>query len=84
MAKDKKFEEDIEHVVAAEVPEPAAAVPAPHISPPIQRPITFEQWATRRGAKVHHRRGLKAFAKDDAARPMEAWDILFDGYLKQR
>jgi len=45
------------------------------------RRYSFEQWASRRGVKAHHRGGLRAFIKNpDKPRPLEDWDACFKGY----
>jgi hypothetical protein len=45
------------------------------------RRYSFEQWASRRGVKAHHRGGLRAFIKNpDKPRTLEDWDACFKGY----
>jgi len=45
------------------------------------RRYSFEQWASRRGVKAHHRGGLRAFTKNpDKPRTLEDWDACFKGY----
>jgi hypothetical protein len=45
------------------------------------RVYTFAQWARRRGAKQHHKGGLRAFVSNvDRSRSLEEWDDCFKDY----
>jgi hypothetical protein len=56
------------------------AAKRPAVTKPVKR-YTFEQWAARRGVKVHHRGGLRAFIKNSTKpRTLEDWDLGFKGY----
>ncbi len=42
---------------------------------------SFEQWASRRGVKEHHRGGLRAFITNSKKhRTLAEWDACFKGY----
>jgi hypothetical protein len=42
---------------------------------------SFEQWASRNGVPVRHRRGMRAFVKNpDSNRTLVAWTECFKGY----
>lgn len=58
-------------------------------SAPAARPVavkpekrySFEQWASRRGVKEHHRGGLRAFITNSKKhRSLAEWDACFKGY----
>lgn len=84
MAKDKKnkeFEEFAEEVAEEAAPVVVAPVATPEPEKPRALNVSFDQWCTRRGVKIHHRRGRRAFAGDaDRGRPADEWDELFKNY----
>lgn len=62
-------------------PKKAATKVAVKAAPKPSRRYSFEQWASRRGVKAHHRGGLRAFIKNpDKPRTLEDWDACFKGY----
>ncbi len=50
----------------------------------VQRPhrkVSFEQWASARGVKEHHKGGMKAHVPNHkVSRSYEAWDKVFSDY----
>jgi hypothetical protein len=43
--------------------------------------LSFEQWASRRGIRSHHRGGLRAYVSNVSKhRTLEEWDECFRGY----
>jgi len=57
-------------------PKKAASAPAPFV-----KRYSFEQWASRRGVKNHHRGGLRAFITNSKkSRTLSEWDACFTGY----
>jgi hypothetical protein len=57
--------------------------PAPAARPAVkpEKRYSFEQWATRRGVKEHHRGGLRAFITNSKKhRTLAEWDVCFKGY----
>lgn len=46
-----------------------------------EKRYSFEQWASRRGVKEHHRGGLRAFITNSKKhRTLAEWDACFKGY----
>jgi hypothetical protein len=57
--------------------------PAPAARPAVklEKRHSFEQWASRRGIKEHHRGGLRAFITNSKKhRTLAEWDVCFKGY----
>jgi len=55
---------------------PKKAAPAPFV-----KRYSFDQWASRRGVKNHHRGGLRAFITNSKkSRTLAEWDACFTGY----
>ena len=60
-------------------PKKRKAAPKPPAKP--VKKYSFEQWASRRGVKSHHRAGLRAFITNSTKhRTLEEWDACFIGY----
>ena len=69
--------------VEVEAPKPASlpkAIKAREVVRPARR-VSFEQWASLRGIKQSHKRGLRAFISDPTTpRSFKAWDQVFKDY----
>lgn len=71
--KDKPLETKLE-------PKDLDASEAPRL-PPVERRLSFEQWAARSGIPLHNRRGRKAFIKNpNTPRTLSEWDELFKNF----
>ena len=85
MTEEKK---EVEVVEKPAPKKPAVKKAVKKAAPPVRKAAvkpakrySFEQWASRRGVKEHHRGGLRAFVKNPAKpRTLEEWDKCFVGY----
>lgn len=63
-------------VVRVEEPAPRPVV----VLPKVEKLISFDQYAKRKGIPDHHMPGMLAFVKDSKNRSMEGWDSVFKDY----
>jgi len=80
-----EFEREFKSVEKKVAPKKAAskkkAAPKKAAPAPFVKRYSFEQWASRRGVKNHHRGGLRAFITNSKkSRTLAEWDACFTGY----
>lgn len=72
MSKKQKNAQDEMMEDAPEVQEAPARIA------PVERRISFDQWAARENIPMHNRRGRRAFVKNpDTPRTLAEWNALF-------
>lgn len=79
--KTKQNEEELDAgLEEAEAPAAPSAEEPARIAP-VERRISFDQWAARSNIPAHNRRGRRAFVKNpDALRTLAEWNTLFKNF----